>query len=78
MAKDLHLLDEAAEEAHAAWEWYAARSGTAANRFKEELTHAMERIRDSLGQFPLMSTGRATVNFDASLSASLSRVRSGH
>jgi plasmid stabilization system protein ParE len=43
---------QAAEEAAAAREWYAARSERAAERFVAELDDAMEHIIDSPNQWP--------------------------
>ena len=49
----VEFLPDAADEAAAAREWYAARSTGAANAFLIELDHAIEQIRSGPGRWPL-------------------------
>ena len=53
----LEFHPEAVAEAHAAREWYAARSQSAADRFVAELDHAIEQILDGPSQWPLYLHG---------------------
>ena len=48
----LDILPEAVEEAAEAREWYAERSPMAAERFIEELDHAVNRIVESPRTWP--------------------------
>ena|SRR3989442_16043162 len=46
----------AAQEAEAAYDWYAARNPAAAHGFREELRHAVEAVAASAGAWPRYGT----------------------
>ena len=52
MVKPLHFHPQAFAEGRAAWEWYAAQSKNAANRFQDELIRAITIIQEEPRRWP--------------------------
>lgn len=52
MTRELEYLDEAIEDAEAAARWYAARSGSAATGFADEVDSAVEAIEQNPEAWP--------------------------
>lgn len=48
----VRLHPAAAEEAEAAYRWYAERSSAAAHGFREELRHAVEAVAEAPNRWP--------------------------
>ena len=49
----LDILDEAVDEARAAYRWYLSRSPSAGTRFLEELDRAVEAVTDAPERWPV-------------------------
>ena len=52
LKKNIRFSSEAFAEAEAAQQWYVERSQPAGEAFLEELSHAVERVSESPGQWP--------------------------
>ena len=67
LKKNIRFSSGAFAEAEAAQQWYVERSQPAGEAFLEELSHAVERVSESPGQWPqYMLTGFSDIDDDQS------------
>ena len=65
LKKNIRFSSEAFAEAEAAQQWYLERSQPAGEAFLEELSHAVEQVSESPGQWPqLITAGKRSLSLD--------------